>query len=919
VWSIVRALAIRLFDVRRGEGAPIAGAFATLFAIMMGHTILEAARDALLLQRLPPRALGIVYVVIAALTLPAGALLSRVSRRFGPPRALGSALLVASAAVVGLFLLPRTAAAAVATYAVSGLVGAVVVPEFWVVVASHLTVAQGRRLMGAIGAAAILGAIFGSVVASSLLMFVEVAWLLPVAASVFTVAGIAVLAALHYVDTPPEPALPERPPLSILRAEPFLGRIALLVVLSTSTVLAADYLFKFTVARAIPPEGLGPFFARYYGLLNAVSFAVQIFATRALVERLGVATAIVITPLLLAMSGAFAVATAGALTAVLVVKGLDGSLRYSLQRITSELLYLPVSEATRIRGKPLIDGAVARATQAVAALLFLALAEARLLSVPVLAASFAALACGWLLVALVTRRPYLALLRRAIASGQTGGKAGADPLDFASAEFLVERLASPNPLEIIAAMRVLERRGHSRLVPALMLFHPDARVIVHALDTFSTTERADWWALGEPMLHHQNEAVRRAAIRAFARQGRADLLESMAGDENPRVRAYVAVHLALRDGADLLAEPRVVEHLSPPNPADLRGRLGLLAAVGTAPRSPSAADLLVRLAADPALTSGAEAPERLAVAAARQQDPRLIPDLVRLLGAGPGRAALRETLVSLGELAEVAVWEALTNPASPRRLRVHLPRSLSRFGTKRAADHLLECIETEGDGLVRYKAIRGLGRLVADRGMRLNRRRVVRLVRRNLLEYLRLFGLRVGIDLPWTKDPEDPRRARVTSRLLSGLLEDKLSQSLERAFRLFQIAYLREDIRRVHFAVLSKDARLRANAGEFIEEVLFRRDREPMLALFRLVTDDIDAEDRVRRSALLLPEAAPRSHEGTVVALMEDPDATVASLARVHALALGGEILGGAVFSSGAARPSLIAETARFYSGPPPG
>jgi len=41
------------------------------------------------------------------------------------------------------------------------------------------------------------------------------------------------------------------------------------VCLSTAALLVVDYLFKWTVARSIPHERLGAFFARYYTILNA--------------------------------------------------------------------------------------------------------------------------------------------------------------------------------------------------------------------------------------------------------------------------------------------------------------------------------------------------------------------------------------------------------------------------------------------------------------------------------------------------------------------------------------------------------------------------------------------------------------------------------------------------------------------------
>jgi len=45
----------------------------------------------------------------------------------------------------------------------------------------------------------------------------------------------------------------------------------------------------------------------------------------------------------------------------------DGSLRHSIHRITTELVYLPLPHGARERAKPFIDGVLARGAQAVTA------------------------------------------------------------------------------------------------------------------------------------------------------------------------------------------------------------------------------------------------------------------------------------------------------------------------------------------------------------------------------------------------------------------------------------------------------------------------------------------------------------------------------------------------------------------------
>src|ERR1700689_3235952 len=106
--------------------------------------------------------------------------------------------------------------------------------------------------------------------------------------------------------------------------------------------------------------------------------------------------------------------------------------------------------------------------------------------------------------------------------------------------------------------------------------------------------------------------------------------------------------------------------------------------------------------------------------------------------------------------------------------------------------------------------------MIGERGIAVDRVRVERLAYRNLVEYFRLLALRVPFESPREDEPQAFDGDAPTERLLTGLLDDKLRQSLERTFRLLKIAHPREDIHRVQIAALSEDRRSRANAGEFL-------------------------------------------------------------------------------------------------------
>src|SRR6185369_12368403 len=107
----------RLVDLREGEARPAAQAFAALFGIIAAHTILETARDALFLSKLPPEHLALVYAIVAVVTLAVSELNARFTRRFGKRNALIFTLIVASYGTSLLHLQATTPAVLFVLYA----------------------------------------------------------------------------------------------------------------------------------------------------------------------------------------------------------------------------------------------------------------------------------------------------------------------------------------------------------------------------------------------------------------------------------------------------------------------------------------------------------------------------------------------------------------------------------------------------------------------------------------------------------------------------------------------------------------------------------------------------------------------------------------------------------------------------------
>lgn len=914
----------RQLDVRADERRPVLATFVSLLLIVSGHTALETVRDALFLTYIGPQGLGPMYIVAAALTLGIGSVSAGIGARFGARRALITTQIAAAIGALVFFALPPSRGTLMAMYGFSAVVGALVVPQLWATAAGLFHAAQSRRLFGTIALAGILGAVTGSALSAALLTVVSVTSLLLFSSAVF--AGSA--AAIGMIGRAAEVRLAE--PMrgawckrggadkvvkrtswvSAMREEPVLLRMALVVALGSITTLLVDFAFKTAVAAKIPSSDLGAFFARYSAIMNVAAFVVHLLFAKRVLARVGVIGTAAFMPSLLFFGGVVTVLTGGSLLAVLGTKVVDASLRHSVHRTGSELVYQAVPARARDRAKPFIDGAVARVSQAVAASLVLLLGYLGWADVRRLAVVATVFAAAWGAATYALRAPYIGLFRRTLLGDPLATDRSDQELDLASVELLVEALSSPRPREVVAAMNALARRDRAGVVPALILLVEDEDVLERALELFGSSRRKDWFPFAEKLTEDKRERVRRAALRALARvhvpEGRSpSSVPPLRPDERPWILGYLAATSHVRNATED-GEKRVYELVDADPEAPLfasgagEARLGALTALGDArveAEGPTHADgeraiALLRslIESTPRERMSSEIVAQAARAAGNLKAVVLLPWLVARLAARDGRAAVRASLAKIGGPAEEALTSALLDRDTPREVRIHLPRTLAMFESQAAADVLMSILSGDPDGLVRYKSLRALGRVVVDGHAKLGFAALRKLARRDLVEHFRLLSLLDSL-VRAERGRESSTGGRAldavgyaTQRLIIRLLEEKARQALERAFRLLKLCFPDEDIHRVHTAAIAGDDASRATAMEFLDALLAprrRNDREDdVRPLLRLVTEALPNAERVARAAelagsqirVLEPSAAVR-------ALLEDQDSTMVALA----------------------------------------
>jgi AAA family ATP:ADP antiporter len=888
----------RLFDVRPDERRPATLAFLALLGITAAHTLIETARDALFLTKVPIEYLPALYLAIAAtglLTTRAGSALEARRDPSAPPRfdPVTISLLVGAAITTAFWFGTASQARPVlyALYVFSGLFAAWVAGRLWITLGAIFTVVQAKRLYGLVGTGAVLGAVLGAAVARASLALVEVRHLLLVGAGLLVATALGPAALLPRPVAEPKRrstaaneagAAPAAAPslgaqIGDVTRNPYVVRVLGIVMVTAAAGTAIDFVFKSEVAAHIKdPRELASFLASMSLATNLASLLAQSIGVGIVMRVLGVHRALYVMPLLIGFGAGAAVLGLG-FGAALAMRGIDGALRQSLQKTSTELLFVPLADSVRARAKPIVDLVGQRGGQAVTSVAIFGLVYvvggAR--STQAVGVVVACLTVAWLLLARGIRTRYLDVFRGTLQGGRIELSAGMPELDMTALEALIASLSSRKDAQVLGALDLLAAQSRGRLVPSLILFHPSKAIVLRALELLVESGRTDFVPVADRLLAHADAEIRTAALRArAAAEHDATFLRSLLDDPQPELRATALV--ALASGGDLSkedTEARMRELSS--TSVEVRRALTLALGEVRAPEKSARAGIeqaLLTLAKDEDGTTRALA----AAAMGRVGAPAFVPVLVGMLADRGGLPAI-DALADLGDLAVAEVDAALDDAAVHEETKWRLLRVLSRSRSAEAVPRLARRLASSKDTMLVTRILRALraaqtsgidvpvdpkrlGELATETVAAIARSLAFRLV------HARLLG-------------DGPTLRTTAAELMQKLLRDKEIEATERLFLVLSLMHPAERFPRIQRGLASANVKARASSRELLENVV----RPPLRDLVLAVVDDVPDHER------LLRIGSERTEEtyGALLGAMIEQGGEIGVLAAFHASELG--------------------------------
>ncbi len=842
----------RLLDVRPGEGLPVLLTFFYVAAVMASFLLAKPIRQGIFLAEYGSDALPYAYAavpVVLTLFVPA---YSRVVARFGSRTTAVGTLLFFSANVVLFWyafrahpfrLLPGVFYVWVNCY------GAVAAVQAWSFANSLFDTRQAKRLFGIIGSGASLGAIAGGLLARQLVGPVggTVNLMLVLAALILGAAGILVFASARTRRSATRTGRPPRQPfsqtLAAIRASPYLRLMAALVFL---VAVGTQWLgFQRETVVNLRFQGNEDALTHFYGTFNftlgIVGLSVQLLLTGRLLRRWGVAFTILALPLVLGLGelAIFLVPVAWSFWPVLLTSASDQALRFSVDKATYELLYLPIPGGQRQPLKQAIDIVVSRFADAVGGVL-LGVATTGFLNLRGLglglqgtAAITVGVVVAWTWVAWRLRQEYVRTIRDSIHRHRLDTeRTTAAVLERSAAEALAAKLASSDAGEVRFALAVLEAQQAPSALSSLrpLLAHPEAEIRRRALAILAAAGDRDSLDRAAQLLRDHDLGVRTQALLYLARTRRVDPLhhlQELEEVEEWSVRSAMAEFLTGPGQARNLDAARLVlEGMARAlGPQGARDRAEAARLAGLLPRE--FGDLLRDLIGDEDAVVA-----RQAIRSARSVGgPALVAPLIEALGRPELADDAAASLAEYGDTILPELDAQLRDDTASAEVRRELPPVLLRIGTPEAQQVLIQGL-LAADVTLRHRVVASLNKFRdLHPEVAIDPSVVELLLAAEIAGHYRSYQV-LGPLRAQLKD-DDP---------VLEALRHSMEQEIERIFRIMALLLPQAGLHDAYVGLRSSNPLIRANAVEFLDNVLKPELRQ---VLVPLLDSQVTTEERI--------------------------------------------------------------------------
>ncbi|MCZ6765565.1 MAG: Npt1/Npt2 family nucleotide transporter [bacterium] len=838
-----------IIDVRKGEIRLALLMFLYIYLLLVTYYFLRPARDSLFLVELGPQQLPIVFMLIAAVVVPVMTLYSRASRSLKLNQLINvtTLILISNLAILRWMLGYSHPAVFYTFYIWVSIYGVMATAQFWLLANGIFDATQAKRLFVLFGLGGIIGAFTGGEVTSFVverfdvstenLLFFCMAFL---GICVVLVNTVWRLSQSSETVTPPRSRAKQKKEEKESSAETFkmikrsrhLMLIVGMIAITVAVGSFVDFQFKFISSEAFPEKkDLTSFLGKFYGRLSLISFLFQLLISYRFLRRFGVGGAISLLPFGL-LAGTVTMLLLPGLLAGVLLQGTAGVIRYSIHKTGRELLFLPVPLDVKKRTKVFIDIFIDRWFRGIAGGVLLLCVTVLHMSVRQLSFVVFAMILAWLVVVWMMRKEYVNAFRKALERREidlSDLRIGIE--ESSTLATLKAALDSTSERQITYALEMLKGVQDATVMGAVrpLLLHDSPSIRRSAVAALMSRHDDTLVAEMRKLMTDEDAIVRRDALYYVCEHSgsdRIEFLEKYLQDDDPAVRVAAIGVIAHYGGP---AEHRILTADIVSKVIEERGETGEIGRIDVAKAldaivNPELKKYLLRLMDDPS----PDVVHQALLSAGRSSDREFIPPLLERLKNPRHRKFARDALAGFGDRIVGTLSDYIIDPATNTTVRSSLCRVLGQIPTQHSADALigtLDIVEYE----MRYYVVKALNSLrVRHPELKFSHRSLNDALIDETESYYAILQI-LNLEGPSDGDAD---------KLFLRALREKIDENLDRMFRLLALSYSPKDIHGAYLGITSDHKHLRANAIEFLDNVLRKEVKKYLFPIVDSLPDD---------------------------------------------------------------------------------
>ncbi|QXP59169.1 Npt1/Npt2 family nucleotide transporter [Olleya sp. HaHaR_3_96] len=362
----IKNILLKAFDLKEEELKKTLLLQLNIFIIITTLLIVKPTINSLFLSELTSDALPLGYVLTAIMAIIGSYFYDKALEKY-PLNIIIDKTIIGSVLSLILFGLGLnfnliTGFLLYIPYIWIAIFGLLTASQFWILANLVYNIREAKRVFGFIGAGAIGGGIFGGYLTSVLTTFIDSVNLLFIAALLLSVCVFITryiwkteIAKLNTFQLTLKSNAKGESPLKLIKQSKLLSLIALVIGLSVLVAKLVDYQYSDYASRLIDNQDeLTSFFGFWFSTLSVISLLVQLFLTKRIVGTFGVGKALLWLPTGI-LIGSIILLLLPQLWVIVFIKIVDGSLKQSVNKASTELLSIPIPIEIKKKTKTFTD------------------------------------------------------------------------------------------------------------------------------------------------------------------------------------------------------------------------------------------------------------------------------------------------------------------------------------------------------------------------------------------------------------------------------------------------------------------------------------------------------------------------------------------------------------------------------------